>query len=78
MPCLVSAIPENMEVIRNPEQHFNPYQTHELFQKINRCIEDGSYYDDLLKHTEADGRRYVFDWGKGWIERIQQMISPKV
>jgi glycosyltransferase involved in cell wall biosynthesis len=78
IPCLVSAIPENMEVVRNPEQHFNPHQTHELFQKINRCIEDGSYYDDLLKQTEADGRRYVFDWGKGWIERIQQMISPKV
>ena len=78
IPCLVSAIPENMEVVRNPEQHFSPHQTHELFQKINRCIEDCSYYDDLLKQTEADGRRYVFDWGKGWMERIQQMIRPKV
>jgi glycosyltransferase involved in cell wall biosynthesis len=77
IPCLVSAIPENMEVVRNPEQHFSPHQTHELIQKINRCIEDGSYYDNLLKQTEADGSRYIFDWGKGWMEQIQQLISPK-
>jgi len=78
IPCLVSAIPENMEVVRNPEQHFSPHQTHELIQKINRCIEDGSYYDDLLKKTETDGSRYIFDWGKAWMEQIQQMISSRV
>jgi hypothetical protein len=78
MPCLVSAIPENMEVIRNPEQHFNPHETHELIQKVNRCIADKSYYEDLLKQTEADGNRYVFDWGTGWIEQVQQMINPKI
>jgi glycosyltransferase involved in cell wall biosynthesis len=77
MPCLVSAIPENMEVIRNPEQHFSPHHTQELTQKINRCIEDKSYYNDLLKQTEVDGHRYVFDWGNGWIEQIQQMINRK-
>ena len=77
IPCLVSAIPENMEVIRNPEQQFSPHQTQELIQKLNRCIEDKSYYDNLLKQTEADGSRYVFDWGKGWMEQIQQMISHK-
>ena len=75
MPCLVSAIPENMEVIRNPEQHFNPNQTQELIQKINRCIEDESYYGDLLKQTEADGIRYIFDWGKGWIKKIKRNID---
>ena len=75
MPCLVSAIPENMEVIRNPEQHFNPNQTQELIQKINRCIEDEGYYGDLLKQTEADGIRYIFDWGKGWIKKIKRNID---
>jgi len=74
IPCLVSAIPENMEVIRNPEQHFNPHETHELIQKMNRCIEDESYYNDFLIQTEADGNRYVFDWGKGWMELVQQMM----
>jgi glycosyltransferase involved in cell wall biosynthesis len=74
MPCLVSAIPENMEVISNPEQHFNPHETHELIQKINRCNEDDSYYNELLVKTEADSNRYVFDWGKGWIELTEQMI----
>ncbi len=78
IPCLVSSIPENMEVIRNTEQHFNPHQTHELIQKLNRCMEDKSYYDDLLKQTEIDGNRYVFDWGKGWVEKIQQIINQKI
>lgn len=77
MPCLVSAIPENMEVIRNPEQHFSPHETNELIQKINRCIEDKNHYDDLLRQTEEDGNRYVFDWGKGWIERIQSIMNNK-
>ena len=77
MPCLLSAIPENMEVIRNPEQHFSPHETNELIQKINRCIEDKNHYDDLLRQTEADGNRYVFDWGKGWVERIQNIMNNK-
>jgi glycosyltransferase involved in cell wall biosynthesis len=77
MPCLVSAIPENMEVIRNSEQHFSPHETHELIQKINRCMEDENYYRDLLKQTEADGNRYIFDWGTRWMEHIQQMKGPK-
>jgi glycosyltransferase involved in cell wall biosynthesis len=77
MPCLVSAIPENMEVIRNPEQHFNPHDTSELIQKLNRCIEDKNYYDDLLKQTEADAGRYIFDWEKSWMEQIQQILNPK-
>ena len=77
LPCLVSAIPENMEVIRNPEQHFNPHETHELIKKVNRCIEDKHYYEDLLKQTEAEGNRYVFNWQKGWMEHIHQMLPQK-
>jgi len=77
IPCLVSAIPENMEVIRNAEQHFNPHETKELTQKINRCIQDKRYYGDLLEHTEADGSRYIFDWGKGWMEQVRPMIKLK-
>ena len=77
MPCLVSAIPENMEVIQNSEQHFSPHQTEELIQKINRCIQDESYYKELARQTEADSNRYVFDWGKGWMEKIQSMTNFK-
>ena len=66
-----------MEVIRNPEQHFNPHETSELIQTINRCIEDKNFYDDLLKQTEADGRRYVFDWEKEWIELMQKITNHK-
>ena len=77
VPCLVSGIPENMEVIRNPDQHFNPHETGELIQKIDRCIQDKDFYDDLLEQTEADGGRYVFDWGKRWMETLREIASGK-
>jgi len=48
-----------------------------LTQKINRCIQDKRYYGDLLEHTEADGSRYIFDWGKGWMEQVRPMIKLK-
>lgn len=77
VPCLVSAIPENMEVIRNPEQHFSPHETGKLIEKMDRCIQDKDFYNDLLEQTEADGRRYVFDWGKRWMETIREFTSGK-
>jgi glycosyltransferase involved in cell wall biosynthesis len=78
LPCLVSAIPENMEVIRNPEQHFNPHQTDDLIQKLNQCIESETYYGDLSKKTETDGNRYIFDWGNGLVEKVRQIMKDKV
>ena len=78
LPCLVSAIPENMEVIRNPEQHFNPHQTNDLIQKLNKCIESETYYGDLSKKTETDGNRYIFDWGNGLVEKVRQIMKDKV
>ena len=77
VPCLVSAIPENREVIRNPEQHFSPHETGTLIQKIDRCIQDENFYNALLEQTETDGRRYIFDWGKRWMETIRELTSGK-
>ncbi|MFQ5451258.1 MAG: glycosyltransferase family 4 protein [Nitrospinaceae bacterium] len=62
VPCLVSAIPENMEVARNPEQHFSPNHPGDLAKKIDRLIEDGKYRDSLLQTTREDIKRFVFDW----------------
>ena len=62
LPCLVSSIPENMEVIRNPEQHFPPEQPQILAQKITRLMKDPEYYEALLQSTQLDRDRFVFDW----------------
>jgi glycosyltransferase involved in cell wall biosynthesis len=78
VPCLVSDIPENTEVIRNPEQHFNPSKQDELILKLNRCIEEKVYYEELLRQTEADGARFKFDWEKELIGKISKIIAGKV
>ena len=62
VPCLVSAIPENMEVIQNPEQHFPTNNPEVLASKISRLIEDPEYYRELLSSTFSAKQRYVFDW----------------
>lgn len=62
VPCLVSSIPENREVARNPEQHFPPKDAQGLAEKITRCMEDRDFYDRLLRATLEDKARFTFDW----------------
>ena len=47
IPCLVSSIPVNTDVIQNPEQYFPPDYPEILTEKINRLIEDKEYYQNL-------------------------------
>ncbi len=70
IPCLISAIPESMEVIRNPEQHFDPTNAEELAMKLARCLEDPDYYQELVTATQNDKARYVFDWKTALIEKL--------
>jgi glycosyltransferase involved in cell wall biosynthesis len=75
LPCLVSGIPENMEVLRDPEHHF-PYENAELLaEKINRAIEDPAYYSALLENTKSDIERYYFNWNEQLTEKIGKFIK---
>jgi len=75
IPCLVSAIPENMEVIRDPEHHF-PYQDAELLaEKINRAIEDPTHYAALLESTQSDIKRYYFNWKEKLTGRLEEYLK---
>lgn len=75
IPCLVSRIPENMEVMRNPEQHFPTDQAEILSEKINRSIEDPDYYSLLLEQTKIDVQRYIFNWKEKLAERMESLIN---
>jgi len=75
LPCLVSAVPENMEVVTHPGQHFDPERPEDLAEKINRLMEDPARYGELLEATRKDGERYIFDWGKKMTEAALPLIQ---
>jgi glycosyltransferase involved in cell wall biosynthesis len=77
VPCLISSIPENIELIQNPEQHFPPDQPEILAEKINNLMENQEYYDELLNTTLADKQRFVFDWGKEMVKVAEEAMSLK-
>jgi hypothetical protein len=75
IPCLVSSIPENTDVIQNPEQHFPPDCSEILTKKINRLIEDKEYYQNLSESTNEDKKRFVFDWSKSFMEFVEKLMK---
>ena len=75
VPCLVSAIPENMEVIPNPEQHFPTDNPEVLASKIGRLIEDPEYYRELLSFTFNAKQRYVFDWKSILTQKTRNLLK---
>ena len=75
LPCLVSSIPENTDVIQNPEQHFPPDCPVILTEKINRMIEDKKYYQNLCESTDEDKKRFVFDWSKSFMEFVEKLMK---
>lgn len=77
IPCLVSAIPENMEVITNPEQHFPPEDADVLAKKIRRSVEEVEFYQEILASTGRDIDRYVFNWKKTLTDKLENLLAKK-
>jgi glycosyltransferase involved in cell wall biosynthesis len=75
LPCLVSSIPENTDVIQNPEQHFPPDCPEILSEKINRLIEDKKYYKNLCESTNEDKKRFIFDWNKNFMKFVETLMK---
>lgn len=75
VPCLVSDIPENREVITHREQHFAADQPEMLAEKINRLIEDKTYYDALREATLAEKKRFLFDWQGEIIREAEALLQ---
>jgi len=75
LPCLVSSIAENTDVIQNVEQHFSPDSPETLTEKINRLIEDEEYYRDLCESTNEDKKRFVFDWNARFMDFVGKLMK---
>ena len=77
VPCLISSIPENIELIQNPEQHFPPDQPEILAEKINNLMENQEYYDELLSTTLVDKQWFVFDWREEMVKVAEEKMNLK-
>jgi len=78
LPCLVSDVSENREIISRPEQHFPPNDPGVLAEKINQLMHDPEYYRKLCEATNEDKKRFVFDWNKKIIEKAEEVIKKSL
>jgi len=72
LPCLVSAIPENCEVITRPDQRFSPEQPEALAELLRRCLGDPEFYQSICEQTQKDADRFRFDWK----QRVVALVRP--
>jgi glycosyltransferase involved in cell wall biosynthesis len=75
VPCLVSSIPENMDVVRNPQQHFPADHPEVLAEQIQRLIDDPALYKQALESTLEDKKRFVFDWKGRFVQKVKPLIG---
>ena len=75
LPCLVSSIPENTNVISNTEQHFPAEQPKILADKIERLMSDNEYYSKLLRATQKEKERFIFDWKGRFYEKVLSSLK---
>ena len=75
LPCLVSSIPENMDVISNAEQHFPAEDPTVLAEKIKRSMDDNEYYEKLLAATQKEKNRFIFDWKGRFYAKAQPFLE---
>ena len=75
LPCLVSSIPENTDVIPNTEQHFPADQPAVLAQKIERSMNNKEYYQQLLAATQKEKARFIFDWKGRFYEKVLSFLN---
>ncbi|MCA9484714.1 MAG: glycosyltransferase family 4 protein [Nitrospina sp.] len=77
VPCLVSDIAENREVISRPEQRFACEDVDRLAELIAHCREDGAFLETIRQHTREDAGRFDFDWGKRVVETVRPLIRKQ-
>ncbi len=75
VPCFVSEIPENQEVISRHDQQFPPHDSERLAHMINRAIDEKYYYEQICKRTNEDADRFRFDWKARVIKAVQPLIK---
>jgi glycosyltransferase involved in cell wall biosynthesis len=75
LPCLVSDIAENKEIITNKEQHFPVDRPDILSKKINEVLQSRGRLEHFYSLTMEDRNRFVFDWEAKIIEKAEEVIA---
>lgn len=75
VPCFVSDIPENQEVISRHDQRFPPHDAERLAHMIKRSMEEKYYYEQICRRTKEDADRFRFDWKARVVKAVQPLIK---
>ena len=75
LPCLVSDISENREIITNPEQRFPVDQPDALSKKINEVLLSKERLEHFHNLTMKDRNRFIFDWEAKIIEKAEDAMT---
>ena len=79
LPCLVSDISENREIISRQEQRFPVDQPETLTALINEFLRSSEKLENCRNSTLEDRNRFIFNWKEKIIEKAEEVIkkSPK-
>ncbi len=74
LPCLVSDIPENRELITDAEQRFPVDQSEILTKMINEVLHSRERLETIQRATLEDRKRFIFNWNEKIIEIAKEVI----
>ena len=75
LPCLVSDISENREIVSRQEQRFPVDQPETLTAMISELLHSSEKLEICRNATLADRKRFVFDWEKKMVEKAEEAIK---
>jgi len=75
LPCLVSDIPENAEIITPPQQRFPADQDETLSAMIDEVLHSSEKLEFLHNSTLEDRKRYIFNWEKKITAIAEEVVN---
>ncbi len=77
VPCIISDIPENCEVITRHDQQFSPQDAERLAYIIRRAVEEKYFYNEMCKHTKGDADRFRFNWKARVVKAVSTLLPSR-
>jgi glycosyltransferase involved in cell wall biosynthesis len=74
LPCFVSDIPENRELITDPEQRFPIDQPEILTRMINEVLHSRERFETTQRTTLEDRKHFIFNWNEKIVEIAKEVI----
>jgi len=77
LPCLISSVPENREVLVNTDLMFDLNSTTSLVQKITRLVQDSDYYAQVQESCRKESKKFVFDWSEEIVKNAENLLAKE-